>query len=108
MALSSHASRQPSRILILGAGGQLGIELARCFAGKADVTALGRDRCDLSDFDQIRGAISSAKPDVVLNAAAYTAVDRAETEQELAFRVNGEAVGVLAEETRKISAWLVH
>lgn len=108
MTPSSHAGRQLSRILILGAGGQLGIELTRCFAGKSEVMVLGRDHCDLTDFDQIRSAISSAKPDVVLNAAAYTAVDRAESEQELAFRVNGEAAGVLAEETRKISALLVH
>ena len=108
MTPSCRASHQPSCILILGAGGQLGIELARCFTGKAEVTALGHDRCDLSDFDQIRSVISSARPDVVLNAAAYTAVDRAEAEQELAFRVNGEAAGILAEEARKISALLVH
>lgn len=96
-----------ARILILGANGQLGIELQRCFADRA-VVSLGRDRCDLADFDQIRQAIADARPEIVLNAAAYTAVDRAETEQELAQRVNGEAAGVLAEECRKRSALLVH
>jgi len=97
-----------SRILILGANGQLGVELQRCFAGYESVVSLGRDRCDLADFSQIRRAITDAQPEIVLNAAAYTAVDRAETEHDLALRINGEAAGVLAEETRKISALLVH
>jgi dTDP-4-dehydrorhamnose reductase len=96
------------RILILGANGQLGVELQRCFAGYGCIVALGRERCDLADFSQIRRAITDAQPEIVLNAAAYTAVDRAETERELALRINGEAAGVLAEETRKISALLVH
>lgn len=96
-----------ARILILGANGQLGVELERCFAD-CSVVALGRDRCDLANFDQIRQAIADTQPEIVLNAAAYTAVDRAETEQDLALRVNGEASGVLAEECRRISALLVH
>jgi dTDP-4-dehydrorhamnose reductase len=99
---------QAARVLILGANGQLGIELERCFAGYGQVTALGRDACDLADFDQIRQAIANVQPAIILNAAAYTAVDRAETEAEAAIRVNGEAPGVLAEEARRISALLVH
>ena len=96
------------RVLILGAHGQLGIELQRTFLSAEEVTALGRDTCDLSRPETIRKAIAEAHPEIVLNAAAYTAVDRAESEQELAMRVNGEAVGVLAEETRKLNAMLVH
>jgi dTDP-4-dehydrorhamnose reductase len=97
-----------ARILILGANGQLGVELQRTFAGYSNVIAMGRDRCDLADLDQVRQVMADARPEIVLNAAAYTAVDRAESEQELALRVNGEAPGVLAEEARKISALLVH
>jgi dTDP-4-dehydrorhamnose reductase len=95
-------------ILILGANGQLGVELQRVFAGHSNLTALGRDRCDLSNLDQVRHTMAEIRPGIVLNAAAYTAVDRAETEQELAMRINGEAVGVLAEEARRMSALLVH
>ncbi len=96
------------RILILGANGQVGVELQRSFADAGDVTAVARDRCDLADLDQVRSAIAEVRPTIILNAAAYTAVDRAETEQELATRVNGDASGVLAEEARKLSALLVH
>jgi dTDP-4-dehydrorhamnose reductase len=96
------------RVLILGANGQVGIELKRTFAAYGHVVALGRERCDLAKFDQIRAAVAEAQPTIILNAAAYTAVDRAETERELAMRVNGEASGVLAEEARRVSALLVH
>ena len=95
-------------ILILGANGQLGVELQRCFAGHGNVVALGRDRCDLADLDQVRRTLAGLQPEIVINAAAYTAVDRAEAEQDLAMRVNAEAAGVLAEETRKVAALLVH
>jgi dTDP-4-dehydrorhamnose reductase len=96
------------RVLILGAQGQLGIELQRTFLSAGDVTALGRDRCDLSRPETIREAIAEVRPVFVLNAAAYTAVDRAESESDLAMKVNGEAVGVLAEEARKLDALLIH
>ena len=98
----------PKRVLILGAQGQLGIELQRTFLSAGEVTALGRDKCDLSRPKTIREAMAEVRPEIVLNAAAYTAVDRAELEQELAMRVNGEAAGVLAEEARKLNALLVH
>ena len=97
-----------NRILILGAQGQLGIELQKAFAGDGEVVALGRERCDLANPDSIRKAMAEVSPTIILNAAAYTAVDRAESEPELAMRVNGEDPGVLAEEARKIDALLVH
>ena len=97
-----------NRVLILGAQGQLGIELQKSFRGADEVVALGREWCDLANPESIRKAIVEVSPAIVLNAAAYTAVDRAESEPELAMRVNGEAPGVLAEEARKIGALLVH
>jgi dTDP-4-dehydrorhamnose reductase len=96
------------RFLILGAHGQLGIELQSAFRNIGHVIAHGRNACDLSDPSNIRAAIKNARPDVILNAAAYTAVDRAESEPELAMRVNGEAPGILAEEAKKINAILIH
>ena len=97
------------RVLILGAQGQLGIELQKAFQGGAgEVVALGRQSCDLANPETIRKAMAEVNPTIVLNAAAYTAVDRAESEPELAMRVNGEAPGILAEEARRINALLVH
>lgn len=96
------------RFLILGANGQLGIELQSAFRGAGQVIAYGRAECDLTDPDSIRAAIHNARPEVILNAAAYTAVDRAESEPDLAMRANGEAPGILAEAARKHNAVLVH
>jgi len=100
----SHAQR----ILILGAGGQVGTELQRSFANAGDVTALDRKTADLSKPEELRPHIRQLQPNVILNAAAYTAVDRAESEPELALRINGEAPRVLAEEAVKLNALLVH
>lgn len=72
------------------------------------VTAFDRSTCDLSDPLGIRAAVHVAQPHVILNAAAYTAVDRAESEPELAMRINGEAPGILAEEAKNRGALLVH
>lgn len=94
--------------LILGAGGQLGIELQHAFAGAGNVIAHNRSTCDLADITRLRTTVAEARPDVILNAAAYTAVDRAESEPELAMRVNGEAPGLLAEEAKKLGTLLVH
>ena len=96
------------RVLILGAQGQLGIELQKAFQGAGEVAALGREWCDLAHPEVIRAAMEEMRPGIVLNAAAYTAVDRAESQPELAMLVNGEAPGVLAKEARKIGALLVH
>ncbi len=100
------------RVLLLGAGGQLGMRLAKELAGHAELESLGRSGLDLSDSDAIRAAVrwsfSGTGPEIVINAAAYTAVDKAETERDLARRVNGVAPGVLAAEMARLGGWLVH
>ena len=96
------------RVLLLGAGGQLGMQLSRKLAGIADLTALTRTELDLTDVDAIRAAIRKAEPEIVVNAAAYTAVDRAEQVPELARLVNAVAPGVIAEELGKTNGWLIH
>lgn len=96
------------RILILGAGGQLGQELQASFSGAGDVIAHKRDTVDLANEQAVRRAIQDASPDVILNAAAYTAVDRAESEAEPAMAINGVAPGIMAEEAQRAKALLVH
>ncbi|MCC4264623.1 dTDP-4-dehydrorhamnose reductase [Oceanimonas baumannii] len=99
-------------ILLLGKNGQVGWELQRALAPLGTVTALSRESqelCgDLSCPEALAGTIRALKPDVIVNAAAYTAVDKAETEQEQAQQVNTSSVEVLAKEAAAIGAWLVH
>lgn len=99
---------QKQVILILGAGGQVGAELQRGFADAGEIVACDRSGADLSRPEELRPLIRQLKPSVILNAAAYTAVDRAESETELAMTINGVAPGVLAEEAAKIDTLLVH
>ncbi|HEX5236605.1 MAG TPA: dTDP-4-dehydrorhamnose reductase [Silvibacterium sp.] len=94
--------------LLLGANGQLGSELQRSFHADGHVVAHTRATCDLSDPKSIRAVVRSVTPDVILNAAAYTAVDRAASEPELAAQINATAPGVLAEEAKKQNALLIH
>ena len=96
------------RILVTGADGQVGRALLRNFGGSAEVIGYNRKALDLSDAGQIRRKVREAAPDVIINAGAYTAVDRAESERVLAMAVNGNAPGVLAEEARRASSLLVH
>ena len=96
------------KILLLGRDGQVGWELQRAMAPLGRVVAAGREQVDLARPEAVRRAVRDARPDVIVNAAAYTAVDRAESEEDLAMAVNGTAPGVLAEEARRLGALLVH
>jgi len=102
------ASPSNLRILILGAAGQLGRALQRSFAGAGSITAVARDTVDLANADELRACIARIDPHVILNAAAYTAVDRAESEPQLAYAINADAPRVLAEEAHRRNALLVH
>ncbi len=101
------------KILLFGSKGQIGWELKRTLAPLGDVIALARDGehglCgDLGRPDELRKTVREVHPDVIVNAAAYTEVDQAESEPELAEQVNAVAPGILAEEAARLNAWLVH
>ena len=96
------------KILLLGKNGQIGWELQRTLAPLGEVIALGRRELDLLDQGAIRKTIRSHRPDLVVNAAAYTAVDKAEEEPDLAMAVNGIAPAILAEECSLLGAFLLH
>jgi dTDP-4-dehydrorhamnose reductase len=96
------------RILLIGKNGQVGRELAVMLPHLGEVTALGRDDLHLENPGHIRDSIKAAHPDLIVNAAAYNAVERAESEEEFAHAVNAEAPRVIAEECKKIGAGLVH
>lgn len=101
------------KTLLLGKNGQVGWELQRSLAPLCELVALDRQLADglcgdLSNIDGLRATLRAIRPDVVVNAAAYTAVDKAEAETELADLVNACAVGVLAQEVKALGGWLVH
>lgn len=95
-------------ILLTGAGGQVGFELACILRTVGEVVAPGRAQMDLSDLDQVRQVVRTLRPRLIVNAAAYTAVDRAEGDSALAHRINAEAPAVLAHEARLLGAPIVH
>jgi dTDP-4-dehydrorhamnose reductase len=96
------------KILLLGKDGQVGWELQRALAPLGELHALGRVDVDLCDTDGLRARVRAIGPDVIVNAAAWTAVDRAESEEAAAQAVNARAPTVLAEEAARMNAWLVH
>lgn len=100
------------KLLLLGKNGQVGWELQRSLALLGEVVALDRhsqDHCgDLTDLDALALTMRQVRPDVIVNAAAYTAVDKAESEPDLAHTVNALAPKVLAQEAQRLGAWLVH
>ena len=99
------------KILLLGSQGQLGIQLRRSLALLGEVVALHRtsDPCgDLAQPDALAATVRAVRPQVIVNAAAYTAVDKAETERDTAFAINATACEVLAREAAQLGAWLVH
>lgn len=96
------------RILLLGKNGQVGWELQRTLMPLGEVVSTDYPEIDLANSDSIRNLIRELRPQVIVNAAAYTDVDKAESEPELAFAVNGTAPGVLADEAHAIGAALIH
>ena len=96
------------KILLLGKDGQLGWELQRALAPLGELHALGRMDVDLCDTEGLRARVRAIAPDVIVNAAACTAVDRAESEEAAAQAVNARAPAVLAGEAVRLNAWLVH
>jgi dTDP-4-dehydrorhamnose reductase len=99
---------RPTRILLFGKIGQVGWELRRTLAPLSQLTCVDYPDVDFTNPDSIRRWIREIAPQVVINAAAYTAVDKAETETALAMKINGEAPGIMAEECLRLNALLVH
>ena len=96
------------RVLLFGRAGQVGGEVVRLIEGRADVVAPAETQPDFRDADALRSAVRAARPTVIINAAAYTAVDRAEAEPDVAHAVNAAAPGVLAEEAARLGALFIH
>ena len=95
-------------ILLFGKDGQVGTELQKVLPAIAPLVAVGRNQCDLADLDAVRRVIRETGPGLIVNAAAYTAVDKAEQERDLAFAINAEAPRVMAEEARVLGVPLIH
>lgn len=96
------------KILLTGKNGQVGFELRRALAVLGDVLAVDQQECDLTNEQAIRQLVRNFSPDVIVNPAAYTAVDKAESDAEVAFAVNALAPKVLGEEAAKLGAWVLH
>lgn len=95
-------------ILLFGKNGQVGFELQRTLSPFGLVHAFGRQDCDLANLSQVREIVRQRRPDIIVNASAYTAVDKAESEPQIAYLINAAVPSVLAEETASIGALLVH
>ncbi len=96
------------RALITGSGGQLGLELIENAPSTVELTALDHNTLDITNEGAVRSSIAEHGPDVIVNAAAYTAVDRAEQERDAAWSINGDAVGSLARRAAEVGARLIH
>ena len=99
-------------ILLIGSQGQVGQELQQTLAGLSSelgpLVAVGREQLDLTDLEAIASKIASVSPSLIVNSAAYTAVDKAESEPELAHRINAEAPGAIAQAASQCGAALIH
>ncbi|MBM9616094.1 dTDP-4-dehydrorhamnose reductase [Desulfobulbus rhabdoformis] len=96
------------KILLTGKNGQLGFELQRTLAPLGHIFTIDINECNLADPEAVRALIRKVKPDLIVNPAAYTAVDKAESEPELAKSVNSIAPAIMAEEAQRINAWIIH
>lgn len=96
------------RILVLGRSGQVGAALTQSLQGLGELIALDRVQLDLTNPDAIRTTLRELQPQIVINAAAYTAVDAAESDQAMAFQINAVAPRVMAEESERLGAALIH
>jgi len=96
------------KILLLGKNGQVGWELQRALAPLGEITACNREQADFENPGALRALIREIAPDIIVNAAAYTAVDKAESDAARARTINTDAVAAIAEESAKRNAWLVH
>ena len=96
------------KIVLFGRGGQVGRELEQVLPSLGQVVAFGRDEADLERPDAVQALLRRESPDIVVNAAAYTAVDKAESEPERARQINADTVGVIATEMARLGGWLVH
>lgn len=96
------------RILLTGSQGQVGFELRRALMPLGDVVSIDRAECDLVDGEAIRELVRKVSPAVVVNAAAYTAVDKAESDRAAAYAINSAAPAILGEEAARVGAFLIH
>lgn len=99
---------KPLRLMVTGTSGQVGFELLRSLAPLGEIIAVNRNGMELSDPDAIRRTLRDIRPDVLVNAAAWTAVDRAEAQPDAATAINAVAPGIMAEVCRRIDALLIH
>lgn len=99
---------QESTILVTGVNGQVGFELLRSLQGLGRVVACDRSTLDLADLDRVRAFVRDLKPSLIVNAAAYTAVDRAESESQMAHTINADVPRLLAEEAARLDSLLIH
>lgn len=96
------------KILITGRNGQVSRELQHALAGSAELLVRGQEQLDLADAEALRQTVRTLRPDLIINAAAHTAVDQAEGEPQLAFAINATAPAVLAEEATRLDVPLIH
>ncbi|MDA8190865.1 dTDP-4-dehydrorhamnose reductase [Acidiferrobacter thiooxydans] len=104
----AHADKARQGIALFGAQGQLGRALAQVLAGLGPVHTLSHADCDIGDETAVHAAVRRLRPGVIVNAAAYTAVDKAEAERDTALRINAYGPGYLADAALSVGAWLVH
>ena len=100
--------REMTKILLTGINGQVGQELQQTLIPLGEIIGVNRQQLDLTKPKQIQEAIANIQPKIIINAAAYTAVDKAETEAELAMAINATAPKLIAEAASKINALVVH